>query len=119
MERASHYRRHAEVLWDGPLAFAKGLIPVYGITGSVAFGEPRPGDDLDMFVVTRSGSLWWFLARSYLALQLARLRDPTLREPTPCLNYVLEDGPVASEFTPPERPPLRPRGVDGANPVRR
>ncbi|MGA8664486.1 MAG: glycosyltransferase family 2 protein [Thermoplasmata archaeon] len=98
MERASHYRRHAEVLWDGPLAFAKGLIRCAGITGSVAFGEPRPGDDLDMFVVTRSGSLWWFLARSYLALQLARLRDPTLREPTPCLNYVLEDGPVASEF---------------------
>ncbi|HLM91134.1 MAG TPA: glycosyltransferase [Thermoplasmata archaeon] len=98
MERARQYRKRAEALWDGPLSFAQDLVRCGGITGSVAFGEPRPGDDLDLFVVTRSGSLWWFLARSYLALLLARRRDPTLREPTPCLNYVLEDGPVTAEF---------------------
>jgi glycosyltransferase involved in cell wall biosynthesis len=97
-QRALAYQSRAEVLWVGPLSFARSLVRCAGISGSVAFGEPRPGDDLDLFVVTRSGALWWFLARAYLALYLARTRNPDLKEPTPCLNYVMEDRRASSEF---------------------
>ena len=96
--RAHQYRQFADSLWNGPLSFGRELVRCAGITGSVAFGEPGPGDDLDLFIVTRSGALWWFLARAYLAMFVARRRDPPYRGPTPCLNYVLEDRAAALEF---------------------
>jgi hypothetical protein len=98
VERARTYRDNAREIWEGPLLFAHDLVRCAGISGSVAFGEPRPGDDLDLFVVTRTGSLWWFLSRAYFALFLARRRDPRVRDSPPCLNYVLEDRQVTSEF---------------------
>ena len=97
-ERGRFYRQHAESLWNGPLAFAHPMVRCVGLTGSVAFGEPRPGDDLDLFVVTRSGTLWWFLARTYFALLRANRRPGAHGGPTPCLNYVLEDASAAGEF---------------------
>ena len=96
--RARQYREFAEVLWNGPLSFGKDLVRCIAVSGSVAFGEPRPGDDLDLFVVVRSGSLWWFLARAYFALLVARWRSAGTWGPTPCLNYVLEDREAAVEF---------------------
>ncbi|MGA8710092.1 MAG: glycosyltransferase [Thermoplasmata archaeon] len=97
-ERAREYRRFGEALWAGPLSFGRDTVRCAAISGSTAFGEPNPGDDLDLFIVTRSGCLWWFLARAYFALLLARRRDPAFREPTPCLNYVLEDRAAGVEF---------------------
>ena len=97
--RAREYRLLAERLWNGPLSFARELVRCVAISGSVAFGEPRAGDDLDLFVVTRSDSLWWFLARAYLALWLARRRSPQTISPTVCLNYVLEDTVAATEYS--------------------
>jgi len=97
-ERAASYRRYAEELWAGPLSFARALVRCAGVTGSVAFGNPQAGDDLDLFAVPRTGALWWFLARTYLALHLARRRDPRFRGPTVCLNYVLEEGTASAEF---------------------
>lgn len=97
--RAGQYRVLAERLWGGPLSFARDLVRCAAISGSVAFGEPRAGDDLDLFVVTRSDSLWWFLGRAYLALWLARRRAPRTTSPTVCLNYVLEDSVAATEFS--------------------
>lgn len=99
LRRAREYREYAQSLWTGPLSFAHALVRCAGITGSVAFGEPREGDDLDLFVVSRSGSLWWFLARTYFALYLARRRRSSWHGPTPCLNYVLEDGTAVREFS--------------------
>jgi hypothetical protein len=97
-ERAHRYRSYAEELWQGPYAFARDLVRCAGITGSVAYGEPRAGDDLDMFIVTRTGALWWFLLRAYVAVALGRRRHKGPRGPTPCLNYVLEDGTAGAEF---------------------
>jgi Glycosyl transferase family 2 len=97
-ERARDYRRYAEALWSGPLSFAKEILRCAGVTGSVAFGSPVPGDDIDLFAVPRTGALWWFLARTYLGLHLARHRDAQFRGPTVCLNYVVEDGEATAEF---------------------
>jgi poly-beta-1,6-N-acetyl-D-glucosamine synthase len=96
--RARQYREFAEALWSGPFFFARDLVRCAAISGSTAFGEPRAGDDLDLFIVTRSDCLWWFLARAYLALLIARRHDPAFQDPTPCLNYVLEDRTAAEEF---------------------
>ncbi len=95
---ATEYRRCGDRLWSGPLRFAQSLARCAGISGSVAYGEPRRGDDLDLFVVLRSGSLWWFLARAYLNLRRARWRDPDVGAPEVCLNYVIEDRAVVAEF---------------------
>jgi glycosyltransferase involved in cell wall biosynthesis len=97
-QRAQYYWTYARGLWDGPLGFAQGLARCAGVTGSTAYGEPREGDDLDLFVVLRSGSLWWFLLRAYLALRVARWRDSRFRGPPPCLNYLLEEDVAAAEF---------------------
>ncbi len=95
---ALSYRRYAEELWSGPLSFVLGLVRCAGVTGSVAYGNPHAGDDLDLFVVPRTGALWWLLARTYFELHLARRRDPRFRGPAVCLNYVLEEGPASAEF---------------------
>ncbi|MFZ0699044.1 MAG: glycosyltransferase family 2 protein [Thermoplasmata archaeon] len=99
--RAFEFRQFADSLWRGPLSFSRDLVRCIGITGSVAFDEPLPDDDLDLFVVTRSGALWWFLARAYFSLFLSRRRPALLRGPTPCLNYVLEDRAASPEFARP------------------
>lgn len=95
---AASYRRYAEQLWTGPLSFAQGLARCVGITGSAAFENVQAGDDLDLFAVLRTGALWWFLARTYLSLHLARHRNPHFRGPPVCLNFVLEEGPAEAEF---------------------
>lgn len=97
--REQAYLRYAEWLWNGPLSFARDLVRCVGVSGSVAFGEPRAGDDLDLFVVTRSNALWWFLARAYLALRRVGPGPPGALRPTVCLNYVLEDELAAREFS--------------------
>jgi hypothetical protein len=99
--RAGSYRQHAERLLHGPLGSLAELVRCVGITGSTAFGEPSPGDDLDLLVITRSGALWWFLARAYLALLTARRRDAAWLDPLPCLNYVVEDRDAPEEFARP------------------
>ncbi len=96
--RAEYYRKYAERLWGGPLSFAQDLVRCVGISGSTAFGEPQSGDDLDLFVVPRTGALWWFLARMYLTLRIIRRRHPAFQGPPLCLNYVLEENIARSEF---------------------
>ncbi len=96
--RATSYWRSAETLWDGTLAPAARWVRCVCVTGSAAYGTPNRGDDLDLFVVTRGGALWWFLATTYLALRLARFRTPQESPPTPCLNRVLEEQEAEAEF---------------------
>ncbi len=96
--RAAAYRRYATAVVEGPLGFAAPLVRCVGVSGSVAYGEARPGDDLDLFVVPRTGALWWFLLRAYVHLRLAPPVAVDGERPEVCLNYVVEDASAAREF---------------------
>lgn len=92
----AEYRRAAEQLLGGPLRFAKRWVRCVALTGSAAYGEPRPGDDLDLLVVTRTGALWWFLLATYIAL---RFRRGAKSVPVPCFNYVMDDSSAPELFS--------------------
>jgi len=95
--RGQEFHRTAELLFRRPLRATRAWIRCSAITGSAAYGEPEHGDDLDFFVVTKRGALWWFLAYTYLAIRLGDRRVHP-REPNPCFNLVLEDQQAADEF---------------------
>ena len=96
--RGSLYRATARQLLDRPLAPVLSCTRSVALTGSTAYGEPEAGDDLDLFVITRTGALWWFLAYSYVALRLGSGRRAGIGPPTPCINYVLDDRAAPDEF---------------------
>jgi hypothetical protein len=96
--RAAEYRRAAEHLVDRHLRPVLPWVRCVGITGSTAYGVPEAGDDLDLFVVTRTGSLWVFLAYTYLAVRLGFRPIIGSDRPSPCFNYVLEDRQAQTEF---------------------
>ncbi|MGP8074210.1 MAG: glycosyltransferase [Thermoplasmata archaeon] len=101
VERASRglqYLQEAHELFAGPLRGALRWTRCVYVTGSAAYGEPGRGDDLDLFVVTRRGSQWWFLCYVYLTLRITRIRNGTPIEPLPCFNFVLDDVEAAREF---------------------
>ncbi|HEY6237897.1 MAG TPA: hypothetical protein VIZ68_01765 [Thermoplasmata archaeon] len=99
-KRAAAYESAARGLGDGPLAGTMALVRYLGITGSTAYGEPSRGDDLDFLVVTRTGSVWAFLAYTYLALRLRRAApgDP----PEACFNFVLDEAEARKEYAEPK-----------------
>jgi len=97
--RGVEFRAAANRLVDGPLAPLRRWIRFVGVTGSTAYGDPDPQDDLDLLLVTRSGSLWWSLAIAYGLLRLDRLRGPGRTSPPTCLNYVLDDSSAPAEFS--------------------
>jgi glycosyltransferase involved in cell wall biosynthesis len=92
------YRRAARDLIHGRLRLLRRWIRCIGISGSVAYGEPEPGDDLDFFVVTRSGALWWVLALTHLLLRTERWAGRDRERPPLCFNYVLDDTAVREDF---------------------
>lgn len=96
--RAEEYRRAAEVLVDRYLRPVLPWVRCVGITGSTAYGAPTAEDDLDLFVVTRTGALWVFLAYTYAAVRLGFRPAPGTARPPPCFNYVLEDRQAQTEF---------------------
>jgi hypothetical protein len=57
------------------------------VTGSLAAGGPRPGADIDLFIVAAAGRVW--LARA-LVVGVVRLARPLGVEL--CPNYVLSEG---------------------------
>jgi len=97
-DRGARYRRAAEALVRGPLAWLARSVRAIGITGSAAYGEPAAGDDLDFFVVARAGALSWFLAGVYLTLRLRKLRGEDAATPAPCFNYVVDERRAPAEF---------------------
>src|SRR5208282_2030909 len=99
LERGRHYLDAAKALLAGPLRGTTSMSHCICVTGSAAYGMPRRGDDLDLFVVTRTGGLWWFLAYSYLCVRVARWRHAGTPEATPCFNFVLEDRAALREFS--------------------
>jgi len=96
--RGHQYLQQAHELFAGPLRGALRWTRCVYVTGSAAYGEPGRGDDLDLFVVTRRGSQWWFLFYAYLTLRITRIRKGTPMEPLPCFNFVLDDVEAAREF---------------------
>lgn len=96
--RGRAYQAEAERLVAGPLAFLVPWTRCIGISGSAAYGEPEAGDDLDFFVVSRTGALWWSLALTYLALRLRRIIRGSPNVPEACFNYVLDDTLAPSAF---------------------
>jgi len=97
--RGREYLDVARSLFDGPLRRTREWSHCACVTGSTAYGRPRAGDDLDLFVVTRSGGLWWFLAYTYFMLRLERWKGATPREPTTCFNFVIDHQAAAAEFS--------------------
>jgi hypothetical protein len=96
--RGAAYRRAAEHLVDRHLQPVLPWVRCVGITGSTAYGAPKAGDDLDLFVVTRAGSLWVFLAYTYVAVRLGFRPTAGSDRPPPCFNYVLDDRQAPTEF---------------------
>jgi glycosyltransferase involved in cell wall biosynthesis len=90
LDRGRQYLTTGRELVDGPLRRLRGWVECVGLTGSTAYGEPEAGDDLDFFVVCRPGTVPAFLAATYLALRVDRLRGAHRNSPTPCFNYVVD-----------------------------
>ncbi len=83
----------ARAAFDGPLGSLAPFLKFVAVTGSTAFDSAERQDDLDLFVVTKNGSLWIFLLLAYL---LARFRWD--QKTTLCLNYVLDESTARNEF---------------------
>ncbi|MCI4320854.1 MAG: hypothetical protein L3K18_00425 [Thermoplasmata archaeon] len=97
-ERGRRFMDEAAAVVVGPLADVSSLVRCVAVTGSAAYGEPAPQDDLDFLVVTRPGSVWPFLLYSYLA---ARRRPAHGRDDGPshwCFNYILDERAAREEF---------------------
>jgi hypothetical protein len=101
--RGERFLGMATAFVDGPLGPVRPLIRCLGVTGSVAYGEPSPGDDLDFLVITRSGAVWPFLLYTYLAVRRQRRQDRGREQPSAwCFNYVLDDEAAAREYGRPQ-----------------
>lgn len=95
--RGERYWSRARVLTTEDLRRVHPLLRAVAVTGSAAYGEPEPGDDLDFLAITRTDSVWVFLAYTYLRL---RLRPETTAGAGSgaCFNYVMEEGTADREF---------------------
>lgn len=94
--RGARYLHLARALFERELAPVRPWVRAAAVTGSTAYGEPDEDDDLDLFVVTRSGALWAFLIFAYLRLRRSGRRAPA--GPALCFNYVLDDRSAPLEF---------------------
>lgn len=98
-ERGARYLQAADDLLATSLGGVEGLTRFVSVSGSVAFGEPMAGDDVDFFVVTRRGAVWPFLLYAYLAIRARRLLGRRNDEPSDwCFNYVLDEAAAEREF---------------------
>ncbi len=100
--RAATFLESATALLDHPFAPFRSLALVVAVTGSVAYRSPRVGDDLDLLVVVKRGSLGLFLLWSYLSLRVERLRRGGAPPPPPvCMNLVLDVSQAERLFSAP------------------
>jgi hypothetical protein len=74
------------------------FVSMIGLSGSLAFSVAKPGDDIDLVVVSRPGSLWMARIFVYLLLKTTgrffglKLRSPACRKTKNrlCLNVFLD-----------------------------
>jgi hypothetical protein len=117
--RGEAYLASASYLMHTFLGPTRRLVRCAAVTGSTAYGEPERGDDCDLLVVTRRGSLWPFLAFTYLRLRLDARALPRDAPPVWCFNYVLDEREARAEFAAPRgflfaREALTARIIEGA-----
>ncbi|MCI4364309.1 MAG: hypothetical protein L3K13_08480 [Thermoplasmata archaeon] len=98
-KRAIQYALAAEWLMGGPFATLRPYLRCAALTGSVAYGRPEEGDDCDLMLVTRPGSLWVVLALAFLRLRGARASRRGNALPEFCLNYVLDERAAEEDYT--------------------
>ncbi len=97
LERGRRYLEEAEHVVREPLAPIRSLLRCVAVTGSAAYGEPSPHDDLDFLIVTRRGAVWPVLLYTYLAARLRRKSG--VDGPSHwCFNYVLDEREARREF---------------------
>jgi hypothetical protein len=60
-----------------------------GVCGSVSYGSAAEGDDVDIILICRSGSLWGVLKKVLLAARAVRKKESW--RPVICLSYCAED----------------------------
>jgi hypothetical protein len=96
--RAAHFRATAERLLRKDLGPLASWIRCAALTGSVPYGTPDDGDDIDFFIVTRTDTLWLFLLAATLAVRLRYRATNDDDRPRVCLNYVLDERAAEAEF---------------------
>ena len=89
-DRGRAYLAAAQRFAERDLGPVRRWLGCVAVTGSTAYGEPAAGDDLDLFVVTRPGAVWLFLAYAYLEVRLRYRPDPAAGRPPPCFNFVVD-----------------------------
>ena len=67
-----------------------------GICGSVSYGSAAEGDDVDIILICRSGSLWSVLKKVLLAARTVRKKESW--RPVICLSYCAEDSAFREEM---------------------
>jgi hypothetical protein len=95
--RGAAYWTRAAALFDGPLSAVRRMTIASAVTGSSAYGEPVPGDDLDLLTVTPAGTVWAFLALTLATLRWNRRAAPPDGSHW-CFNYVLDEPKARAEF---------------------
>ncbi len=96
-DRAERWIRAAEELVSRGLGPAGSLVRCVAVTGSAAYGQVWPEDDLDLLVVTSPGTLWSFLLLAFLDLRLRarRVGGERIRW---CLNYAVDLPRARAEY---------------------
>lgn len=101
-ERTRTRLREATEFVEGLPPFFQACLRLAAVTGSTAYGNPAPEDDIDLFLVTREGSLWIFLLGAFLYLRTRRWKSSARTAPEYCLNFALEERVLPAEFTEPQ-----------------
>jgi hypothetical protein len=109
---------------DSLPSFVQGCVRLVAVTGSTVYGNPAPGDDIDLFLVTGRGSLWFALLGGFLGRRWRRRRSHPGTVPEYCLNFVLDEVTLPLEFAEPHgflfaREALMMQPVRGAGFLRR
>jgi hypothetical protein len=102
-ELGEEYFQAAVRLFERDLRSTRRWVRFVGITGSTAYGAPRPGDDCDFMAIVRPGTVWIFLTQLFLRLRLRKPLPGTPAEPDWCFNYTLDEHAALEAFS-------RPRG---------
>ncbi len=96
--RAADYEAAARSGCDERLGGSSPWLRCVAITGSTAYGAPRAGDDLDLFLITRPGLLWLVMARIYAGQWIARSAGKLRPGPRWCVNFVRDECSATEEF---------------------
>lgn len=96
--RGEEYWSRVIKLFEGPLSPLRGVVLSAAVTGSVAYREPAPGDDLDVMTITSKGAVWLFLAWAFASLRWSRRAAPPSGSHW-CFNYVLDEPTARLEYS--------------------